>query len=446
MRNSKTLDSTSIPIQFRRQSLPWTAVEQRIAIDQLRIGLYVRLDDWMDHPFLFSSFKIRNEKQLNALRSLGLKDILYSPEKSDAAPLPAARPEAPPPPPPAVDPEVEAMWQAKKARREQLAKQREAFGRCEKKFAGGMATVKGLLRNLFSKPQESLEQAQALVTEMVDSLLAEKDVLLHLMNAKSGDEGAYYHALNVTMLALMLAKEAGFSAKEMHDLGQGTLLHDLGKEKVPSQILLKRTAWTTAERNFYQQHVVYGVDMAAKLPGLPLGAMEVIALHHEALDGSGFPGRLSGARIGRFARIAAIANAFDNYCNRPNPADSMIPSEALSFMFRKEKEKYDPGLMQHFIRCLGVYPPGSVVKLNNDGVGIVVSVNSANLLHPTVLLYDPDVPKEEALLVNLADEPDLAVVSTLRPSSLSKEVFEYLNPRSRVSYYAESHGGARQPA
>lgn len=419
--------------------------EQRISIDQVRIGVYIRLDDWMDHPFLFSSFKVRTEKQLKVLRSLGLKEVIYLPDRSDAAPLPPPKVDAPPPPPPAVDPEVEAMWQAKKERRELLAKQREAFGRCEKKFNSGMTTVKGLLRNLFAKPHESLEQAQALVTDMVDSLLSEKDVMIHLMNAKSGDEGAYYHALNVTMLALMLAKEAGFTAEEMHALGQGTLLHDIGKEKVPTQVLLKRTTWTAAERNFYQQHVVYGLEMATKLPGLPTGALEVIAMHHETLDGSGFPSRLAGPRIGRFARIATIANTFDNYCNRINAAESMIPSEALSFMFRKEKDKYDPGLMQHFIHCLGVYPPGSLVKLNNEAIGIVVSVNSAQLLHPTILLYDPDVPKEEALLLNLADEPDLAVTSTLRPASLPKEVFDYLSPRSRISYYAESHGGAHQP-
>ena len=422
-----------------------TAQEYRISIEQLRVGLFIHLDVWMDHPFLFSSFKIRNDKQLKVLRSLGLKEVVYFPDKSDLPPLPPPRADAPPPPPQPVDPDVEAMWQAKKVRREELTRQREAFGRAEKKFQGGMATVKGLLRNLFAKPQESLEQAQALVTDMVDSLLADKDVLIHLMNAKSGDEGAYYHALNVTMLSLMLAKEAGFSAREMHDLGQGALLHDIGKEKVPSQILLKKSAWTPAERNFYQQHVVYGLDMATNLPKLPAAVLEVIAMHHEHLDGSGFPGRLSGARVGRFARIVTIANTFDNYCNRPNPADSMIPSEALSFMFKKEREKYDPALMQHFIRCLGVYPPGSLVKLNNDAIGLVVSVNASHLLHPTVMLYDPEVPKTEALLVNMAEEPDLTVVSSLRPSSLPKEVFDYLSPRSRISYYADADRSPAQP-
>lgn len=415
--------------------------EQRIAIDRVRVGMYVHLDDWLGHPFLFSSFKIRNEKQLKVLRSLGLQEIRYLPEKSDVLPLPPAAPttqvQTPGP-----DPEVEAMWREKQRRREQLARQREAYGRCEKKFSAGMATVKGLLRNLFARPQEALEQSQALITDLVDSLLAEKDVLIHLMNAKSGDEGGYYHALNVTMLSLMLAKEAGFTAGEMHALGQGALLHDIGKEKVPSQVLLKKTPWTTAERNCYQQHVLYGIELAARLPGLSAGALEVIAMHHEALDGSGFPQQLSGARIGRFARVAGIANAFDNYCNRIHPADSLTPAEALAHMYKNEREKYDPGLMQHFIRCLGVYPPGSVVRLDNDAIGLVVSVNPGRLLHPILLLYDPTVPREEALLLNLAEEPDLTITATLRPAQLAPEVFDYLSPRSRICYFPETRDGA----
>lgn len=411
--------------------------EQRIAIEQLRIGLYIRLDGWMEHPFMFSSFKIRTEKQLNVLRSLGLKDVIYLRDKSDLPPLPPPMADAPPAPPPPVDPEVAAMWQAKKERREQLSQQREALGRCEKKFVNSMSSVKSLLRNLFARPEEALAQAQELVAEVVGSLLAEKDVMLHLMNAKSGDEGAYYHALNVTMLSLMLAKEAGISPEDMHALGLGCLLHDMGKERVPSQILLKKTAWSTAERNFYQEHVLYGVEMARKLPGLSRGALEVIAMHHEFMDGSGFPGGLPGGRIGPLGRIAAIANSFDNYCNRVNVADSMTPAEAVSHMFRREKEKYDPVLMQHFIRCLGVYPPGSVVKLSNDVFALVVSVNPGKLLHPTLMLYDPEVPKEEALMLDMADEPELAIVSAVRPGNLPKEVFEYLSPRSRISYYSE---------
>ncbi|HEX7971822.1 MAG TPA: DUF3391 domain-containing protein [Thiobacillus sp.] len=410
-------------------------LEQRISIDQVRVGLYIRLESWTDHPFLFSSFKIRNEKQLQVLRSLGISHVHYERSKSDCPPLPPPKANTPPPLPPPPDPEIEAMWAEKKGRREKLSRQREALGRCERQFASGASTVKSLLRNLFSRPDESIQQAQTLVSGMVDSMLADKDVVLHLVNAKAGDETAYYHALNVTMLALILGKEAQLSAGEMRALGLGTLLHDIGKEKIPSQILLNKSPWTKAELNFYQQHVAYGVEMAQGLPELSAAALDVIAMHHELLDGSGYPGRLEGEQIGRLARIACIANTFDNYCNRVNPADSMTPAEAISFMFKKEYGKYDPILMQLFVRCMGIYPPGSVVQLNSGQMGLVMSVNPGCLLQPSLLIYDPDVPKEEALWLDMRAAPELSVVNVLRPAELEVAVLAYLDPRTRVSYY-----------
>lgn len=427
------------------------AQEQRIGIEQLRVGLYIRLDDWMDHPFLFNSFKIRSEKQLQALRSLGIQHLTYVRDKSDLPPLPASdttipstTPTPPAPRQQALDPELAAMWQAKRERREKLSQQREALGCCEKKFSDSSSKVKTLLRNLFAQPRQAMEQAQAVVTDMVDSLLQDKDVVLHLMNAKAGDENAYYHSLNVTMLSLILGRAVGLEAAELRDLGLGALLHDLGKDKVPSQILLKKTPWTMAEKNFYQQHVAYGVEMARQLPNMSAGALDIIALHHELLDGTGFPGGLTQGRIGRLARIVCIANTFDNYCNRINPADSMTPAEAISYMFRRENGKYDPQLIQLFIHNMGIYPPGSIVQLSNGAIGLVVNVNPGRLLHPSLLLYDPDVPKEEALWLDLAEMDELKVAKTLRPGELDKAVYDYLQPRTRVNYYAGSNASTRR--
>lgn len=420
-------------------------LEQRIGIEQVRVGLYIRLDSWTDHPFLFSSFKIRSEKQVQQLRSLGISHVLYDSSKSDSVPLPPPKSIAPPPPPSPPDPEMEAMWAEKRKRREQLSRQREALGRCERQFAAGASTVKSLLRNLFSRPDESVQQAQALVSDMVDSMLADKDVALHLVNTKAGDENAYYHALNVTMLSLVLAKEAQLGAEEMRALGLGTLLHDIGREKIPSQILLNKAPLTKAELSFYQQHVTYGVDMAQRLPGMPAAALDVIAMHHELLDGSGYPGRLAGEQIGRLARIACIANAFDHYCNRINPAESMTPAEAIAFMFKKEPSKYDPILLQLFVRCMGIYPPGSVVQLNNGQIGLIMSVNPGRLLHPSLLIYDPDVPKEEALWLDMREAPELSVVKTLRPAELDMAVIAYLDPRTRISYFTENSLSNNRP-
>ncbi len=413
--------------------------EQRISIDQLRVGLYIRLDSWMDHPFLFGSFKIRNEKQLQQLRSLGISHLFYEPGKSDLPPLPpSAAGTMPTPGSPEPDPEIQAMWEEKRKRRERLLQQREALGRCERQFAAGASTIKSVLQSLFSRPAESIRHAQALVSDMVDSLLADKDVVLHLVNAKAGDENAYYHALNVTVLALILGKEAQLGAEDMRVLGLGTLLHDIGREKIPSQILLNKSPWTKAELSFYQQHVAYGVEMAQRLPGISDAVLDVVAMHHELLDGSGYPRRLAGDQIGTLARIACIANAFDNYCNRTNPADSLTPAEAIAFMFKKETGRYDSGLLQLFIRCMGVYPPGSVVELNDGRLGLVMSVNPGQLLHPSLLVYDPDVPKDEALWLDMRHAPELSVAKTLRPAELDVAVLAYLDPRTRVSYFSEN--------
>lgn len=411
-----------------------------VPVDQVRVGLYIRLDSWMNHPFLFNSFKIRNEKQIQALRAAGIRELVCIPAKSDCEPLPPQPPAAEPTPEQAaseVDPEVAAMWREKQERREKVAARRAAIVQCEQRFNRSVGSVKGLLKGLFSRPQESVAQAQALVSDMVDSLLTEKEVVIHLMSSKSGDENAYYHALNVTVLSLLLAKEAGLGAEEMRALGLGALLHDIGKDRVPSQILMKKTPWTPAEQHFYQQHVVYGLEAAQKLPNMTPGALEVIACHHERMDGSGFPGRLKGERIGRLARIVAIVNAYDNYCNRVNPADSLTPSESLAFMFKRQREQFDPVLLKLFIRCMGVYPPGSIVQLNNDAIGMVTSVNPDKLLQPTILLYDPAIPKEEAVFFDLDEEPDLAIVKTLRPAELQPAVHEYLDPRARVNYFLE---------
>ncbi len=417
------------------------ATEVRISIDQLREGMYIHLDHWMQHPFLLNRFKIRSSKQIEALRAAGIRELAYDPARSDCEPLPPCQSAAAPGQEMAGghDPEVEAMWREKEARRQRLAERRAALARCEQRFIKSVGAVKTLLKGLFAKPRESVAQAQVLVSDMVGPLLAEKEAAIHLMGSQAGDENAYYHALNVTVLALLLAREAGLAPEEMHALGLGCLLHDIGKGRIPSQILLKRTPWTAAETHFYQQHVLYGLEDAQRLPDLPPGALEVIAQHHECLDGSGYPGGLTAERIGRLGRIAAIVNTFDNLCNRVNPADSLTPAEALAHMYKHMRGRFDPELLQRFIRCLGVYPPGSIVQLNNDAIGMVVSVNPDRLLSPTLLIHDASVPQEEAILIDLDEAPELAVVRTLRPAELPREVLAYLNPRARVNYFLE-HG------
>jgi hypothetical protein len=166
--------------------------------------------------------------------------------------------------------------------------------------------------------------------------------------------------------------------------------------------------------------------------------MDILRQHHEHMDGSGYPAHLKGAQIAPLARLMAIVNEYDNLCNQHNPADSLSPHEALSQLFTQQRGQFEIAPLNLFIRCMGIYPPGTVVRLSDGTLGMVVSVNSGQPLRPWVLIYDPEVPKDEATILDLQHEASLNVVASLKPSQLSREVHAYLSPRKRMTYYFDT--------
>lgn len=417
-----------------------------ITPEQLRVGLYIHLDlHWMEHPFSFGSFRIKNQDQIKTIRELGLKRIRFEPERSDAQPLPPlpkpAAKEAPEPPPP---PQVEsAESRIKQQRLVELNRIRNQISEVEKKFQHANKTVKNINRNIHTKPEETRRDAEELIAQMVESMLTEGAVLMHALNGNIGEE-AYFHSLNVTVLSLMLAKILKLTPEETMHLGMGAMFHDIGKMEIPSRVLLKTDPLTRAEQAFLEKHCEYGVDLARKIK-LSRQATEIIMQHHEYVDGSGYPHKLGGGSITPLAEIVAIVNTYDNLCNPLNLADALTPHEALSQMFAFKRAKFNETALKSFIRCMGVYPPGSIVQLSNDMLGLVMMLNPEKPLKPTVLVYDPDIPKEEAVIIDLDKEPDLSISKGLRPGQLPRGVYQYLNPRKHVTYYFDPQKPGEKP-
>lgn len=411
-----------------------------VTTEQLRVGLYVHIDlHWTDHPFTFSSFKIKNQDQISTICSLGLKRIRYEPAKSDGAPLlPAHDPVVPAPAeqaatPPAKQPAETEAIREKKERIEQLKRIRDEILHVEKQFAQASHTVKGILREVSSKPGESRRQAEELVDHMVETVISEAGVVMHALNGSVGEE-AYVHSLNVAVLSLMLGKTLDLSETESRHLGMGAVFHDIGKLAISSEIVLKTEALTAAEQSLMERHCAHGANIAKKLE-LSIRATEIILQHHECFDGSGYPHRLTGNQISPLSMIVAIVNAYDNLVNPVNVADALTPHEALSHLFAAKREKFQEVPLRAFIRCLGVYPPGSIVQLSNEMLGLVLSINPDKPLKPNVLVYDPDVPKDESVIIDMGKENDLNISKSLRPSQLPRDVYAYLSPRKRVTYY-----------
>lgn len=424
-------------------------LESRIPVEQLQVGMFIHLDGgWMSHPFSFNSFKIRSEEQIRIIRQLGLKSVRWSPDRSDTKPAPRPAPDAVP-----VSGGAEALaataaaaldsavMAAKAARICRLAEHRERIARVEREFIRSAKIARSLGQTIHALPDQALKDATNLVDRMIDTLLATPDLTIHLMSEQSSKEDAYSHSLNVAVLGMLLARDLRLPADAVHVVGLGALFHDVGLAQVPARIVNSTGPLSKAEREFLELHCQYGLEIGRKA-GLPVETLQIIHQHHELFDGSGYPGKLKGEAIAPLARIVSLANAFESLCNPADPAQALTPHEGLAQMFAQQRARFDPKLLKQFIRFMGVYPAGTVVSLSNGALGLVIAVNATHPLKPTVVVYDPEVPKQEAIVLDLAEEIEVNIARGVRPEQLLPAVFDYLSPRRRISYYFDSAGKA----
>jgi putative nucleotidyltransferase with HDIG domain len=331
----------------------------------------------------------------------------------------------------------------KLAMMEEMKARREDAQRIENAFVNSVKLIRNLEKDLYSKPLETVQQANRLIAQIADSILSAPELAIQVMGDKLGGEEQYFHSLNVTVLSIMMARDLKMPVEAAGVLGVGALLHDIGRKEVPDRILLKSEALTQAERNLFEMHCHFGVEMAQRLNLAP-AVTAIIREHHELSDGSGYPAKLKGEAINLLARIVVIANHYDELCNPLSLADALTPHEALSLMFAKYRSKFDPRMLQILIRCLGVYPPGTIVQLSNGAFGMVVTVNTSRPMKPTVLVYDEDVPREDAILLDMDRETDFNIARAIRPSQVARHVYNYLSPRKRVSYYFDASSAKRE--
>jgi putative nucleotidyltransferase with HDIG domain len=409
-------------------------VRQILPVSELRIGLYIHLDlGWMDHPFPLSSFKITSEEQIEIIRRLGLQSVAYSPERSD-------------PPPETTTGFIEATTNVPPseanhdlpvidARAATLAAQQQAQLHCEKQYLESARAIKGVFDQVNHAPEIAADACKRLTRDMVTQLEGHAESALRLLAEGHGDRNTL-HALNVTVLSLLLGKAMGLSVEAMESLGQAALLHDVGKLELPDRVRNRDEHFTAAHFKLYQEHVAQGVTKARQL-GLDSMTLLTISQHHEMADGSGFPVGLKAEKITPTAHILGLTNRYDGLCNPPNPLKSLTPHEALSLMFATMKERFERQTLNAFIRMMGVYPPGSVVQLKDERYALVVSVNASRPLKPRVLVYDRLIASQDAILLDLQDAPSLGIQRSLRPDQLPRQALAYLSPRQRICYYFE---------
>ncbi len=408
-----------------------------VALHELRAGLFVDLDlGWMSHPFPSSRFKITNNRQLEVLRGLGVDRIRYVPSKSDPVETPVDAAATEGEDSTAVDFETDRLRVQREQRAAARLAQQESLLQCERRFVESTEQYRKALSLVGSRPAEALKVGEKVVRDMAIEMAAQGDSAIRLLTEAAGDKAAM-HPVNVTVLSLLLGKSMGLSEAALRDLGIAAFLHDMGKLNLPERVRRWEEGFSAAENKVYQDHVAQSVAMAREM-GLSSGAINVIAQHHEMVDGSGFPARLKQDAIDVGARVLSLVNRYDGLCNPVKMAATMTPHEALAMLFAQQKTRFDGKALSAFIRMMGVYPPGSVVQLNDERHALVVSVNSARPLKPRVLIHEPAVPRHESIVIDLEKAPNTSIRRSLKPSSLPVAAMDYLQPRQRICYFYEA--------
>lgn len=363
----------------------------KIPVSELRIGMFVsKLDrDWLETPFLVQGFLIQSPEDIDVVAEYANYVWVDKVQQDWVAPEERLGVDSVPRPRITYINKISAQEEHRQA----LGVYREA-----------RRLTRTLLEDLRLGGTINTSEAKATVKACVGSVIRNPDALLWMTKIRSQDEYTAEHCLNVCIFAIAFGRHLGMSEMELEKLGLCGLLHDVGKMRVPPEVLNKPGALTPKEFNQIKAHTVHGRNLLMSTPGIYDSVVDVAYSHHERLDGTGYPRKLPASGISRFARIIALVDAYDAMTADRCYSAAIPTTEALKIIYKSRGTHFDDALGLAFIKSIGLYPPGSVVELRNQLIGIVLETNARYRHLPKVILVPRgEQPLPQERVVNLAD-------------------------------------------
>ncbi len=299
-------------------------------------------------------------------------------------------------------------------------------------YTDAKQSVKTIMDGIRIGQTLDMNQSRKAVNDIVDSIIRNKDALVWLTKIKQKDEYTAEHSLNVCILTATFARFLGHSEEEIRQLALCALLHDVGKSKIPDEILNKEGRFTDEEFEIMKQHTTYGRDLLMTIRDADRIAIDVAHSHHERMDGSGYPRGLKATQIPYYAKVVALADCYDAITSSRCYDGARASMDALDIIYKCKGSQFDEELALEFIKCIGLYPPGAIVELNNGAVAIVISTKDDNKLRPKLLIVrnQKKQPCKERI-VDLAKDPDprakdIKITREISNGSFGVDIREYL--------------------
>lgn len=263
----------------------------------------------------------------------------------------------------------------------------------------GRKLVGELMNKLMDKKEVDMIEVQKLVVNMIDEILSNKSVIVNVTDLKNMDTYLYYHAVNVSVLSLVVGMALGYTAKQLNYLGTGAILHDIGMLALPKPLMTKaETTMTPDELNIYQTHPQVGYEMLKSLRDVDAFSKNIVWGHHEQVDGKGYPRQTAGAEIHEMVKIVSVCDAYDEMTSSRNGKVKVPSSHAIEYLIANIGKKFEKKIVANFVRHIAAFPIGSMVTLNDKRKGLVERQNEGFPTRPVVRLIDTPEPVTVDLL------------------------------------------------
>ncbi|MCL2020915.1 MAG: HD-GYP domain-containing protein [Betaproteobacteria bacterium] len=352
---------------------------KRINVSHIKTGMYIQefCGSWINHPFWRTRFLLSDPEDLRRIQESSLQEIWIDTERGLDVDAGKACEEAaksiPPPRQPPARPEI------------QPTTMRAEVERAAKICARARESVTSMFQEARMGRAIEPEQAIPLINEISDSVMRNPDAFLSLARLKTADNYTYMHSVAVCALMIALARQMHFSDEHIRAAGLAGMFHDVGKMKIPLKILNKNGRLTDEEFDVMKRHPVLGHEILKESSAISAEVLDVCYAHHEKLDGSGYPHGLKSDAISLFARMGAICDVYDAITSQRPYKEGWDPAESLHKMSRW-RGHFDMYLFRAFVKSLGIYPVGSLVRLNSGRIGVVTE-QSESLLTPKIKVF-----------------------------------------------------------
>jgi putative nucleotidyltransferase with HDIG domain len=375
---------------------------QKIDVTELAIGMYVSDLDrpWLETPFIFQGFPISTQEEIATLKRY-CKYVYIDTEQSraragSAVPFASSPHQFETRQLNYIQPSVTAHRHEQVSFDSELKQAATVYSK-SKEYINAVFADARLGRSI--DPSEARDHA----TRVVDSVIKNENALVWLTQLKNRDEYTVQHSINVCVLSVLFGHHLGLGQHDLRELGFGALLHDIGKMRIPQHILNKLDKLTDDEMELMKQHPEFGYQILKSASNVSESAIDIARSHHERIDGSGYPRKMAGDSISLFSKLVSIVDVYDAITSDRVYHMGISPHEALNLMYGWAPRSFNGELLQEFIRCLGIYPIGSIVELDSGEVGVVMTVNRTRLMRPvlTLVLDREKKPLPSRKLLNL---------------------------------------------